>query len=79
MQLQIPLREEHQEIIANHQQRRIELQEMAEARDDDAKEYEFKCIREDEDGERCGGLLSCLLTTCATCPKCCKRAFPYQD
>jgi hypothetical protein len=79
MQLQIPLRKEDREIIANYQQRRIELQEMAEARGDDAKVYKLKCIREDEDGETCGGLLSCLLTTRAKCPKCRKRACPYQD
>jgi hypothetical protein len=78
-QLGMPLLKEHRKIIANYQQRRIELQEMAEARGDDAKVYKFKCIRKDEDGETCGGLLSCLLTTCAKCPKCCKRAYPYQD
>jgi hypothetical protein len=79
MQLQIPLRKEDREIIANYQQRRIELQEMAEARGDDAKVYKFKCIRKDENGETCGGLLSCLLTTQAKCPKCRKVAYPYKD
>jgi hypothetical protein len=79
MQLQIPLRKKHRKVIANYKQRCIELQEKAEARGDDAKVYKFKCIREDENGETCGGLRSCLLTTCATCPICRKVAYPYND
>jgi hypothetical protein len=73
-------RMQHRKVIANHYDRRcIELQEKAEARGDDAKEYKFKCMRKDEDGETCGGLRSCLLTTQAKCPKCRKKACPYTD
>jgi hypothetical protein len=79
MQLQIPLREEDREIVANYQQRRIELQEKAEARGDDAKEYKFRCIREDENGETCGGIRFCLLTTWASCPICRKKEYAYND
>jgi hypothetical protein len=72
-QLGMPLLKEHRKIIDSHLKRQIKRQETAEARGDDAKVYKFKCIREDENGETCGGLLSCLLTTCAKCPKCCKK------